>query len=64
MKEQLLDDEAIEKVLNKYLSLKILHFDHLAGSPTQVVSQVMLAAYVENFDYFYQVSYALILTIP
>ena len=55
MKEQLLEDDAIVKVLEKYLSLKILHFDHLAGSPTQVVSQVMLAAYVENFDYFYQV---------
>ena len=55
MKEQLIEDDVIANIFSKYLSLKILHFDHLAGSPTQVVSQVMLAAYVDNFDYFYQV---------
>ena len=55
MKEQLLDDATVEKVLKKHLSLKMLHFDHLAGAPTQVVSQLMLAAYGDNFDYFYQV---------
>ena len=55
MKEQLLDDAAVNEVLEKHLSLKIMHFDHLTGAPTQVVSQLMLAAYVDNFDYFYQV---------
>lgn len=56
MKEQLLDDAAVTEVLEKHLSLKLMHFDHLTGAPTQVVSQLMLAAYVDNFDYFYQVS--------
>jgi len=25
------------------------------GAPTQIVSQLMLQAYVDNYDYFYQV---------
>ena len=38
-----------------HLREKIMHFDHLTGSPTQVVSQLMLAGYADSFDYFYQV---------
>jgi hypothetical protein len=30
-----------------------MHFDHLDGAPSQVVSQLMLTAYMDNFDYFY-----------
>jgi hypothetical protein len=56
MKELLMDDAEIETVLQKQLTLKLMHFDHLEGAPTQVVSQLMLAAYVDNFDYFYQVT--------
>lgn len=55
MKEQLLDDSLIEEILISHLTLKLMHFDHLQGAPSQVVSQLMLAAYVENYDYFYQV---------
>jgi hypothetical protein len=55
MKEQLLDDKTIDEVLDNHLSLKLMHFNHLEGAPTQVVSQLMLTAYVDNFDYFYQV---------
>ena len=55
LKEQLLEDEIINDIFAHRLSLKILHFDHLTGAPTQVVSQVTLTAYVDNFDYFYQV---------
>lgn len=55
MTEQMMDEEAIQHVLDHYLSLKLMHFEHLEGAPTQVVSQLMLAAYVDNFDYFYQV---------
>lgn len=56
MKEQLMDDAAINFALEKQLTLKLQHFEHLQGSPTQVVSQLVLAAYVDNFDYFYQVN--------
>ena len=55
MKELLMDDADIDHVLVKQLGLKLMHFDHLEGAPTQVVSQLMLSAYVDNFDYFYQV---------
>ena len=55
LKEQLIDDDIINDIFAHRLSLKILHFDHLTGAPTQVVSQVTLTAYVDNFDYFYQV---------
>ena len=56
MIEQQMDEQQINEVLDKQLSLKLMHFDHLRGSPSQVVSQVMLAAYTDNFDYFYQVN--------
>ena len=55
MLEQLMDEEAINTVLSEQLSLKLMHFEHLEGAPSQVVSQLMLSAYVDNFDYFYQV---------
>ena len=59
MKEQLLEATAIQDVLDKLLFLKLMHFDHLTGAPTQVVSQLMLAGYTDDFDYFYQVISAL-----
>ena len=55
MKEQLMSEEEIATVLQTQLTLKLMHFDHLEGSPSQVVSQLMLKAYDDNFDYFYQV---------
>lgn len=55
MMEQMLDEAAINAVLKDQLSLKLMHFDHLEGAPSQVVSQLMLSAYMDNFDYFYQV---------
>lgn len=55
MIEQLIDESTIKEVLETKLTLKLMHFDHLEGAPTQVVSQLMLSAYVDNFDYFYQV---------
>jgi hypothetical protein len=56
MKEQLIEDSAIQDILDNLLLLKLMHFDHLTGAPTQVVSQLMLSGYTDNFDYFYQVS--------
>lgn len=60
MTEQQMDEVAINNVLENFLSLKLMHFDHLEGSPSQVVSQLMLAGYRDNFDYFYQVQMTLI----
>jgi len=56
LRDQLVDNSAIEKILKEQLSIKLSHFDHLEGSPTQVVSQLMLKAYAEGYDYFYQVN--------
>lgn len=56
MTEQMMDEAAINKVLESQLSLKLMHFDHLEGAPSQVVSQLVLTAYAEGFDYFYQVN--------
>jgi hypothetical protein len=56
MKEQLMNEDDIKAVLSKRLTLKLMHFDHLAGAPTQVVSQLVLAAYMDSYDYFYQVN--------
>lgn len=56
MTEQMLDETAIEKVLEHHLTIKLMHFDHLQGSPTQVVSQLVLSAYADSYDYFYQVN--------
>lgn len=55
MSEQMMNEEAINVVLEQQLSVKIAHFDHLDGAPSQVVSQLVLAAYSDQFDYFYQV---------
>lgn len=55
MTEQLMDEASITTVLEKQLSLKLMHFDHLEGAPSQVVSQLTLAGYQDEFDYFYQV---------
>lgn len=56
MSEQLLEKEEIASVLAHRLKLKLMHFDDLVGAPSQVVSQLMLHAYEEGFDYFYQVN--------
>lgn len=61
MMEQLMDETAINTVLSDQLSLKLMHFDHLEGAPSQVVSQLMLSAYMDNFDYFYQVQITVLL---
>lgn len=56
MVEQLMDESATAAVLQTHLTLKLMHFAHLEGAPSQVVSQLMLAGYGDNFDYFYQVN--------
>ncbi len=56
LKEQHLEIADITKILDKQLTLKLMHFDHLEGAPTQIVSQLMLTGYVDSFDYFYQVN--------
>jgi hypothetical protein len=56
MSELQMEQPEIEAVLKTKLSLKLNHYDHLVGAPTQIVSQLVLSAYVDNFDYFYQVS--------
>lgn len=55
MTEQMMSEEEINSVLADKLSLKIMHFDHLGGAPSQVVGQLVLTAYADLFDYFYQV---------
>jgi hypothetical protein len=64
MTEQLMDQKDIDAVTKEKLSLKLMHFEHLDGSPTQVVSQLVLQAYSENFDYFYQVNDDTVLVTP
>ena len=56
MQENLLSEQAIISVLEKELTLTLMDFEHLTGAPTQIVSQLVLKAYVDNFDYFYQVN--------
>ena len=46
---------AIEEILKTHLILKLSDFDQLQGAPSQVVSQLMLKGYADNYDYFYQV---------
>lgn len=53
---QLMTPEQIEEILAHRLAIKLFHFEHLEGAPSQVVSQLMLYAYRENFDFFYQVN--------
>lgn len=57
MTEQMMDEASINKVLESQLSVKLMHFEHLEGAPSQVVSQLELTAYSEGFDYFYQVNF-------
>lgn len=64
MSEQMMNEESINTVLEQQLSVKIMHFDHLEGAPSQVVSQLVLAAYSDQFDYFYQVSFEFISCLP
>lgn len=64
MTEQLMEQKDIDVVFKEKLSLKLMHFDHLEGAPTQVVSQLVLQAYSENFDYFYQVNDDTVLVTP
>jgi hypothetical protein len=56
MTVQNMNPVTIKKVLAQKLTLKIMHFEHLEGAPTQVVSQLVVKAYAENYDYFYQVN--------
>lgn len=56
MEEQMVEEANIHIVLRDVLSIKLMHFDHLEGAPSQIVSQLMLSAYADNFDYFYQVN--------
>ncbi len=64
IKEQLVPEDEVDKILDKMLTLKLHHFDHLQGAPTQVVSQLMLDGYVDGFDYFYQVNDDTIIETP
>ena len=64
MTEQLMDKSSIDDVLEKRLSIKLMNFDHLEGAPTQVVSQLVLQAYSDSFDYFYQVNDDTVLVSP
>jgi len=56
LREQQVDNVTIDAVLQRQLKVKLMHFEHLQGAPTQVVSQLALQAYVDNYDYFYQVN--------
>lgn len=64
MTEQMMDEAAINEVLQRRLSLKLAHFDHLAGAPSQVVSQLVLQAYADDFDYFYQINDDTVIASP
>lgn len=55
MSEQMMSEEVINNILEGQLSLKLMHFDHLDGAPSQIVSQLIVTAYADTFDYFYQV---------
>lgn len=57
-------EEKIEQVLSNQLSLTLHHYDHLGGSPSQIVSQLVLDAYGKGFDYFYQVNDDTIIETP
>jgi hypothetical protein len=56
MKQQMMDDVDVRDVLSKSLNMRLMHFEHLEGAPTQVVSQLVLKAYSDGYDYFYQVN--------
>lgn len=64
MRKQLVDNVTIAAVLERQLKIKIMHFEHLEGAPTQVVSQLVLQAYMDNYDYFYQINDDTVLVTP
>ena len=64
MSQQLMDADTIKNVFSNQLSIQLMHFEHLEGAPTQVVSQLALKAYDDDFDYFYQVNDDTILLTP
>eukprot|EP01040_Poterioochromonas_malhamensis_P009189 gene9189-9971_t len=64
MSEQMMSEEVINNILEGQLSLKLMHFDHLDGAPSQIVSQLIVTAYADTFDYFYQVNDDTVLETP
>lgn len=64
MTEQMMDETAINAVLSTLLSVKLMHFEDLAGAPSQIVSQLTLKAYGEGYDYFYQVNDDTVIDTP
>jgi hypothetical protein len=56
LETQLMSPEQIDEIMRHRLSIKLFHFEHLEGAPSQVVSQLMLYGYREGFDFFYQVN--------
>eukprot|EP00981_Chlorochromonas_danica_P006541 scaffold1431_cov167-Ochromonas_danica.AAC.1 len=55
--EQRLTNEAeVEEILKKRLHVKLYHYNHLQGAPSQIVSQLVLQGYAEGMDYFYQIN--------
>mmetsp|Transcript_16649 Transcript_16649/g.18021 ORF Transcript_16649/g.18021 Transcript_16649/m.18021 type:complete len:571 (-) Transcript_16649:1521-3233(-) len=64
MSEQMMSEEVINSILEGQLSLKLMHFDHLDGAPSQIVSQLIVTAYADTFDYFYQVNDDTVLETP
>ncbi|RYG66556.1 hypothetical protein EON64_09490 [archaeon] len=62
--EQMLTEEEVTTVLTQRLSLKLMHFDHLEGAPSQVVSQLVLTAHSEGYDYFYQINDDTVIVSP
>lgn len=56
MTEQLMSSNDILNVLRDHLHLKLTHFTHLQGAPSQIVSQIMVQSHTEGYDYFYQVN--------
>ena len=64
LEEDLIEASLITTIMETQLQIKIMHFAHLEGAPTQVVSQIMLQAYGDGFDYFYQVNDDTIIETP
>jgi hypothetical protein len=65
LSEQMMNEESINSILNNgILSLKLMHFDHLESAPSQIVSQLVVTAYSDDFDYFYQINDDTILETP
>ncbi len=64
LEETLLEASLVTSILENNLHIEIKHYQHLQGAPTQVVSQLMMAGYSENYDYFYQVNDDTIIETP